>query len=79
MKKKKNWTAEQKLQIVLYAVKGEATVEAICKKFGVAPSQVHAWKKHFLENGADIFGNKKSVEPRKDYQQEPVTFRIVVA
>ena len=70
MKKKKNWTAEERLRIVIEALKDETTIESICKKFKVAPSQVHAWKKYFTENGAEIFDNKKSIEEIKKIKME---------
>lgn len=49
MAKNKTWTAAAKFEIALLAAKGEVTINEICKKYTVAPSQVHAWKKQLLE------------------------------
>lgn len=52
---RKKWSPAAKFEIALLALKGETTLNEICKRYEVAPGQVHAWKKQFLEQGADIF------------------------
>lgn len=70
MKERKNWTPQQKLQVVMAILKGDETIERICQKFSVAPTQAYAWKKHFLENGYLVFEGNKAPEKRKDSQKE---------
>jgi transposase len=53
---KKRWSAAEKFQIALEAIKEDRTISDICKEHSVAPSQVHAWKKQMLEGGAQLFG-----------------------
>lgn len=55
MAQKKKWSPSAKFEIVLLAIKGETTLNEICKRYEVAPGQVHTWKKQFLEQGAEIF------------------------
>jgi transposase len=55
MTKKKKWSALAKFEIALLALKGETTLNEICKRYKVAPSQVHTWKKQLLEQGSQIF------------------------
>ena len=57
MAAKKKWSAALKFEIVLLALKGETTINEICKRYEVAPGQIHLWKKQFLEKGAQIFLN----------------------
>jgi transposase len=56
----KKWTPAVKFEIVVVAMKGEITINEICRRYEVSPSQVHMWKKEFLEHGAQVFskGNK---------------------
>lgn len=62
MSKKKKWSAAAKFEIALLALKGETTLNEICKRYEVAPSQVHVWKKQLLEQGANVFAkNDKKV------------------
>lgn len=63
MSKKKKWSSEAKFKIALEAIKGEITLNELCKKYEVAPSQVHAWKKQLLEHGSELF--KKSEKESK--------------
>lgn len=56
MVKRKKWSSSEKFEIALLAVKGETTLNEICKRYSVAPCQVHAWKKQLLECGAQLFG-----------------------
>jgi transposase len=55
MARNKKWSASQKFEIALLALKNETTLNEICKRYEVAPSQVHAWKKQLLEQGAQLF------------------------
>ena len=55
MSQKKKWSATAKFEIALLALKGETTFNELCKRYQVAPSQVHAWKKQLLAQGAQLF------------------------
>ena len=59
MVKHKKWSSAVKFEIVSQVLKGEKTFAEICKRYEVAPSQVHAWKKDFLESGAQVFDRKE--------------------
>lgn len=62
MAKRKNWVPSVKFEIALLALKGDLTLNDICKRYEVAPSQVKTWKKQLLDQGANLFirGNKAS-------------------
>lgn len=55
MSKHKKWSSAKKFEIALLAVKNETTINDICKKYEVAPTQVYEWKKQLLEQGANLF------------------------
>lgn len=59
MAKNKKWSASAKFKIVVEAIKGEVTLNELCNRYEVSPSQVSAWKKKFLEDGQELF-NKNS-------------------
>ena len=48
MSKNKKWSSAAKFEIALQALKNETTLNEICKRYDVSPSQVHAWKKQLL-------------------------------
>lgn len=55
MGKRRKWSAAQKFEIALQAHKGETTLNEICTRYAVSPTQVHAWKKQLVEQGAHLF------------------------
>lgn len=55
MGKHRKWSASQKFEIALMALKNETPINEICKKYEVAPSQVHEWKRQLLEQGENLF------------------------
>jgi transposase len=55
MSQRKKWSASAKFEIAIQAIKGDATLNEICKRYSVAPTQVHAWKKQLLEQGSNVF------------------------
>ncbi len=57
MAKNKKWSSAAKFSIVVQVLKNETTLNEICKKHDVSPSQVQAWKKQFLEQGEQLFNN----------------------
>jgi len=59
MSKNKKWSAAVKFEIVLQVLKGNCTINELCSRYQVAPSQVHAWKKQFLQQGNEVFDKKR--------------------
>src|ERR1700730_18306146 len=60
---RKKWSPSAKFEIALLAIKGETTINEICRRYEVSPCQVHAWKKQLLEQGAGLFDkNDKASE-----------------
>lgn len=47
----KQYTDEQKLEIVLAALRNEASKADLCRQRGIAPMSLDAWIKRFLDAG----------------------------
>lgn len=45
------FTSEQKILIVMEAIRGESPVAEICRKYGIHQTQFYKWNKEFLEAG----------------------------
>lgn len=75
MAKNKKWSSKAKLQISILALKGELTISEICQRYQVAPSQVHAWKKQLLEQGAELFEKPSKAKKKKDGNKHERTQR----
>ena|SRR3990167_5066535 len=63
MSQRKKWSSSAKFEIVMQVIKGEMTLNEICKRYQVAPSLVHAWKKEFLEQGSKVFDKNNKSAP----------------
>lgn len=48
---RKHHSAEDKIRIVLDALRGEDSIAAICRREGIAESLYYSWSKEFLEAG----------------------------
>ncbi|HCU5991992.1 TPA: transposase [Legionella pneumophila] len=75
MAKNKKWSSSAKFEIALQAIKGETTLNELCKKYEVSPGQVHTWKKQLLEQGAQLFN--KSDNSAKIVVEHEQTQRVL--
>ena len=56
---KKIFTAEQKADVALAAIKGVQTTSQISSTFEVHPTQVGLWKKQALRGLSEVFSDKR--------------------
>ena len=47
----RNYSAEEKIRIVLDGVRGEASIAELCRREGIAQSLYYKWSKDFMEAG----------------------------
>ncbi len=48
---RKQYSAEEKIRIVLEGLRGEDSIAALCGREGIAESLYYSWSKEFLEAG----------------------------
>tara|TARA_R110000868_G_scaffold393811_3_gene664944 strand:- start:602 stop:976 length:375 start_codon:yes stop_codon:yes gene_type:complete len=66
-KTRKQYSAEEKIRIVLEGLRGEESIAALCRREGIAESLYYSWSKEFLEAGkkrlaGDVARQATSVE-----------------
>ena len=54
-------TAEFKFKVALEAIRAEKTVAELSSEYGVASSQIFAWKKELLDQGSMVFKSRKTL------------------
>ena len=66
-KTKKQYSAEEKIRIVIEGLRGDMTVAELCRKEGIAQSMYYKWSKEFLEAGKSrLAGNTKRQADSKE-------------
>jgi transposase len=50
-KTRKQYSAEEKIRIVLEGLRGEESIATLCRREGIAESLYYSWSKEFLEAG----------------------------
>ena len=48
---RKQYSAEEKIRIVLDGLRGEESIAGLCRREGIAESLYYSWSKEFLEAG----------------------------
>jgi len=67
---RKKYSPEFKLKVVIEILKGDKTAGQLAGEFGVHPMQLTEWKKHFLEEGAQIFERPKKASKGSEEAKE---------
>jgi len=57
----RRYSPKLKFHVVLEALKEEKDIGQIARAYGVHPTSIHHWKRHFLEKGPELFSQKNIV------------------
>jgi transposase len=60
------FTTEQKILIVMEAIRGENQVTEICRKYGIHQTRFYKWNKQFLEAGKKLLAGDTIRETTTD-------------
>ena len=80
---RKQYSAEEKIRIVLDGLKGEDSIAELCRREGIAQSLYYSWSKEFLEAGkkrlAGDTARAATSNEVKDLRREARDLKEVVA
>ena len=63
---RKQYSAEEKIRIVLDGLRGEQSIAELCRREGIAEGLYYSWSKEFLEAGKRRLARRH--RPRRDQQ-----------
>ena len=63
--KRRNWTPQQKLEIVLEGLKENCTLAELCNRYQISQTQYYQWKDRLLGDGHKLF-NRGGVDKESD-------------
>lgn len=58
-KRRRKWSADKKLRIVLETLQSDTKLAELCRREGLSPNQVYQWRKQLLGSAEAIFAGKK--------------------
>jgi len=80
---RKQYSAEEKIRIVLEGLRGEYSIAELCRREGIAESLYYSWSKEFLEAGKRrLAGDTARAATNgevKDLRREAQQLKAVVA
>jgi transposase len=62
-KKRRRWTASDKLRMVLAGLDGSVEISELCRREGINPTQYYGWKKQLLTSAAKVFADGRESKP----------------
>ena len=80
---RKQYTAEEKIRIVLEGLRGEDSIAELCRREGIAQNLYYRWSKDFLEAGkkrlAGDTARAATSDEVKDLRREATALKEAVA
>ncbi len=80
---RRQFSAEEKIRIVLEGLRGEESIAELCRREGIASSMYYGWSKDFLEAGkrrlAGDTARAATSDEVKDLRRETSALKEVVA
>ena len=58
--KRRKYSPQEKFTIVVESLRGDTTIEQVCGRHSVHPTQVMKWRKVFRENGSIVFADQRN-------------------
>jgi transposase len=68
--KRRRWSAEDKLRIVLAGLSGDIEVSELCRREGINPTQYYGWKKQLTGSAGKVFANGPDKPTAKQQRME---------
>ena len=65
-KTRRVFTSEQKITIVMEAIRGEISVAELCRKYSIYETQFYKWNKEFIEAGKKRLAGDTTREATSD-------------
>ena len=75
-RRRRSWTASEKLRIVLAGMESGVEVSELCRREGINPTMYYGWKKKLLSSGTKIFDEKSKKERTQRERSEKELSRM---
>ncbi len=76
--KKRQWSSQQKFQIVLEGLSGQIEISQLCSKYQVSQTQYYQWRDRFLKYGHQAFETRQQGQKEQHLQEEVKRYKHLV-
>lgn len=76
--KKRQWSSQQKFQIVLEGLSGQIEISKLCSKYQVSQTQYYQWRDQFLKYGHQAFESKQHGKREQHLEEEIKRYKHLV-
>ncbi len=66
----RQWTAQQKLEIVLAGLRGDRSVSEVCREHQISDTRYYAWRERLLEGGRSLLAGKEERTGEKELRRK---------
>lgn len=73
---RKTYTKEFKFKVAMEAIRSDLTIAQIVSHYQVAASLVHKWKKQVLDQGSQLFEDRRKVPEEGNFNVEKLHAKI---
>ena len=76
--KRRKWSSEQKLKIVLQGLSGRIEIGKLCNKYQISQALYYRWRDQLLQYGQQAFETKNMTKKEKRLQMEIQQLKQVI-
>jgi transposase-like protein len=69
-RKYRSWTAQQKLEIVLAGLRGDRSVQELCREHGIAETLYYQWRERLFEGSLDALAGKEERRGERELKRK---------
>lgn len=76
--KRRKWTSQQKLQIILEGLSGQIEISKLCSKYQVSQTQYYLWRDQLLKFGHQSFEAKNITKKEQNLEQQVRNLKRII-
>ncbi|MFH1768465.1 MAG: transposase [Candidatus Omnitrophota bacterium] len=77
--KKRKWTSQEKMRIVLEGLSGQIEITKLCAKYQIANTQYYQWRDQLLKFGHQVFETKNITKKEQHLEMENQKLKKIIS
>lgn len=76
--KRRQWSSQEKLKIILEGLSGQIEISKLCAKYQIAQTQYYQWRDQLLKYGSQAFEQKNVTKKEQRLESEVHKLRQII-